>query len=241
MRKIIPMMCTLMIAMVLGACGQGDSSNSDSNEGGMEPMVEVKVTIPENIKVNEEVTFQAAVTQGKEKVQEADVKFEFWPEGTEDEEHPKIQAEHVGEGVYKVKHNFDKEGTYYLYAHTQARNMHVMPKESFKVGESEGHSHGGEKSAVAHLVTDKKWKASEESTLTAHVQKEGQPLTGAKVQFEIASEQLDKHIFIDATEGRGGEYKASYNFPSPGTYTIKTHYVKESLHGHQEDTIEVEN
>ncbi|WP_051353313.1 FixH family protein [Thalassobacillus devorans] len=135
MKKTLIYLGLFITAIVLSACG-GDQSGNAEEEKGMEPMLDTKVTIPEDIQPNEEVTFQAKVTQGEEAVEDADyVKFEFWAEGASDEEHEKVEAEHKGKGVYEVSYTFEEEGAYYLFAHTQARDMHVMPKKKFPVGD----------------------------------------------------------------------------------------------------------
>ena len=38
--------------------------------------------------------------------------------------------------MYKrqAEYTFDHDGVYYMYAHTTARGMHVMPKQQFIVG-----------------------------------------------------------------------------------------------------------
>ncbi|MFG6117074.1 FixH family protein [Halobacillus sp. MO56] len=136
MKKTLIYLGLFITAIVLSACG-GDQSGS-AEEDGMEPMLATKVVMPEDIQPNEEVTFQAKVTQGEETVEDADyVKFEFWAEGASDEDHEKVEAEHKGDGVYEVSYTFEEEGAYYLFAHTQARDMHVMPKKKFPVGDVE--------------------------------------------------------------------------------------------------------
>ncbi|WP_176791320.1 FixH family protein [Thalassobacillus cyri] len=137
MKKQLLFLGLFITAIVLSACG-GDQSGNAEEEDGMEPMLATKVVMPEDIQPNEEVTFQAKVTQGEEAVEDADyVKFEFWAEGASEEDHEKIEAEHKGDGVYEVSYTFEEEGAYYLFAHTQARDMHVMPKKKFPVGDVE--------------------------------------------------------------------------------------------------------
>jgi len=45
-----------------------------------------------------------------------------------------IDGEFTEDGVYTAEYTFDHDGVYYMYAHTTARGMHVMPKQQFIVG-----------------------------------------------------------------------------------------------------------
>ena len=38
------------------------------------------------------------------------------------------------DGVYEAKYTFDHDGVYYMFAHTTARGLHVMPKQELTVG-----------------------------------------------------------------------------------------------------------
>lgn len=107
---------------------------------GEEPMdepifVDVELTVtPEKGEVNEPVVFEAKVTYGDEVVEDADeVIFEVWR--AHDEDHEKIEVEHAENGIYRLEKTFDREGTYYVYSHVTARDMHVMPRKEFVIGE----------------------------------------------------------------------------------------------------------
>ncbi|WP_156509930.1 hypothetical protein [Rossellomorea aquimaris] len=60
----------------------------------------------------------------------------------------------MGNGIYTIKKTFKEEGIYYVQTHVTARDMHVMPKKQFVVGEvsaeemkadeSEGEDHHSE-------------------------------------------------------------------------------------------------
>ncbi|GGD01593.1 hypothetical protein GCM10007216_35380 [Thalassobacillus devorans] len=245
MRRPLFLLGFFITAIVLTACGGDQSGNAEEEE--MEPMIATEVIMPEDIQPGEEATFQAKVTQGDEAVEDADyVKFEFWAEGTEDEENEKVEAEHKGEGVYEVTYTLQEEGVYFLYAHTQARDMHVMPKEQFKVGnrktgetqekaeKEEDHSddHHDSKDIKVGFDSNEEWKPNEEATLKADITQNKKPFENATVQFEIVSDKLDKHIFVDATEQKPGEYEGKYTFPATGNYELIIHYVKEDTHDH---------
>ena len=76
MKKLL---ITLFIAMLaLAGCNTKSDEKAKKDKMPEEVKVEVK-TNPETIKPNEKVEVQAIVTQGKEKVTDADdVKFEIW-------------------------------------------------------------------------------------------------------------------------------------------------------------------
>ncbi len=97
-------------------------------------MIDVVLTVkPETGQVNEPITFEAKVTQGKENVEDAkEVKFEIWR--AHDENHEKIEIEHAENGIYRLEKTFEQEGTYYIISHVTARDMHNMPKEEFIIG-----------------------------------------------------------------------------------------------------------
>lgn len=96
--------------------------------------VEVNITTDENLKVNEEILLQAHVTKGDKNIKDADeVKFEVWESGMRDHGEM-LTAEHSKDGIYEATYTFDHDGVYYMFAHTTAKGMHVMPKKKFIVG-----------------------------------------------------------------------------------------------------------
>ncbi|WP_404431410.1 FixH family protein [Sutcliffiella horikoshii] len=99
-------------------------------------IVEVEITLPEKVKEEEKVAVRTLVTQGEEKVEDAkEVQIEIWnvEEGKENSE--LLDAEHVGDGVYEVKHSFEEKGVYRVQSHVTARDMHVMPTKQLVVGD----------------------------------------------------------------------------------------------------------
>src|SRR5690606_22002734 len=76
----------------------------------------------------------AHVTQNNENVDDAEsVKFEVWESGYRDNGQM-IDGKLDGDGVYKAEITFDHDGVYYMFAHTTARGLHVMPKQQLIVG-----------------------------------------------------------------------------------------------------------
>lgn len=99
-------------------------------------IVEVKMELPENVKEEAEVVVKTLVTQGEEKVEDAkEVQIEIWNVKKGKENSVLLDAEHVGDGVYEVKHSFDGKGVFRVQSHVTARDMHVMPTKQLVVGD----------------------------------------------------------------------------------------------------------
>jgi hypothetical protein len=124
-RKVnILLVCVLFL---LVSCSKENDAVEDIPE-----LLEVTVNIPEVIQANQVVVIEAAVTQGQEKVEDADdVKFEVKKAGQDTSE--EIMAEHQGDGIYAITKTFQEAGTYSVTAHVTARSMHNMPTKEFEV------------------------------------------------------------------------------------------------------------
>lgn len=132
MKKII---LAALLALTLAACSDEADTPIDTNEG-VQEIVEVTVDIltPEQVDANVPVKLEAKLTQGDEIVNDAeDVTFEVWQSGLRDEG-TMIDGEFIGDGVFTAETIFAEEGVYYMFAHTNARGMHVMPKQQITVG-----------------------------------------------------------------------------------------------------------
>lgn len=132
------MIALLAVPMLLVGCNSDDKEPKvDTND---EPVdvsaleVNVEILTPDEVKVGEPVELAAHVTQNNEDVEDADsVEFEVWESGLR-EQGSMIKAEHAGDGVYKAEFTFNHDGVYYMYAHTTARGLHVMPKKQIIAG-----------------------------------------------------------------------------------------------------------
>ena len=126
---------TLAMAAVLAVgCGAEDDAVDTLSSGEVPVEIIVEVLTPEKLNVGEATTLEVKVTQGGEVVNDADsVDFEVWESGLRDEG-TMIDGEFTEDGVYTAEYTFDHDGVYYMYAHTTARGMHVMPKQQFIVG-----------------------------------------------------------------------------------------------------------
>ena len=126
---------TLAMAAVLAVgCGAEDDTVDTLESGEVPVEVIVEVLTPEKLNAGEATTLEVKVTQGDEAVNDADsVDFEVWESGLR-EEGAMLDGELTEDGVYTAEYTFDHDGVYYMYAHTTARGMHVMPKQQFIVG-----------------------------------------------------------------------------------------------------------
>lgn len=62
-----------------------------------------------------------------------EVTFEIW-KANEKEKAFLIDAPHDKNGIYKAGTSFITDGVYFIQTHVTARDMHVMPKQQFTVG-----------------------------------------------------------------------------------------------------------
>ena len=134
MKKVI-ISLALLVALTLVGCGEKkeEKETSTSQQGTLEEVF-VEIQTPEDLPVGEEVILSAKVTQSEEAVNDADkVEFEVWESGLRNEGEM-LDGELTEDGTYVADYVFDHDGVYYMFAHTTARGMHVMPKQELIVG-----------------------------------------------------------------------------------------------------------
>ena len=116
----------LFFGLLVG-CSQNHEEKSNIASETPEP-VEVVLEVPETAAVGKIILLQAQVTQGEEKVSDAEeVVFEVWKDG-DDENSILIDYEEEENGTYWAETVFESEGKYVVQVHVTARRMHVMPK-----------------------------------------------------------------------------------------------------------------
>ncbi|MGE8203595.1 FixH family protein [Heyndrickxia sp. NPDC080065] len=130
MKKLYISIIMLFSLFFITAC---TANTNQSNEKNTKP-VEVHIQLPEKITPHQESVLKVHVTQGKENVDDADdIEFEIW-KANDRNNSELIKANHEKDGIYNVKKTFSKDGIYYIQTHVTARDMHVMPKKLFVVG-----------------------------------------------------------------------------------------------------------
>ncbi|MBB3906392.1 FixH family protein [Anoxybacteroides rupiense] len=237
MKVYIRLMLAMMVVLLISACGQTKDQSAD------EPAIlDVKIDVKSPIELQKKTEIACIVTYGKEKVNDADeVKFEIWKQGND--QHEMISAKSKGNGKYAIEKTFTEAGTYSVVAHVTARNMHNMPKTDVIVGDNAGsaseheesgsdHSHHDDAAGVAVTLHPQMFTVNKEEPIVADIAYNGQPLTAAKVRFEIWKDQM-KHEFIDANEQGSGKYQAKTVFKEKGTFSVKVHVETNELHEHQ--------
>lgn len=119
------------VPALLVGCGEKEESITPAQEEFQLPNVDILT--PKEVSVNEKIELAAHVTQGLENVDDADVQFEVWESGKRDESQMLAGVLDQG-GVYKADVIFDHDGVYFMYAHTTANAVHVMPKQQIIAG-----------------------------------------------------------------------------------------------------------
>nr|WP_106780936.1 FixH family protein [Lysinibacillus timonensis] len=123
------------LPLLLIGCSSGEQAAQTTDVVDVAALeVKVEILTPEQVAVNETVELAAHVVQNNVNVEDADsVKFEVWESGFRDQGQM-IDGKHDGGGIYSAEITFDHDGVYYMYAHTNARGLHVMPKQQLIVG-----------------------------------------------------------------------------------------------------------
>lgn len=128
--KHIKYLSMLGLLLFLAACTAESSRVSEVPE-----IVEADILLPAEMNPDEDYQLQVRVSQGGEPVTDADeVLFELWND-SEGGESTRIEAIHIGEGMYQIDQTFNATGVYTIQTHITARALHIMPKRQFRVGD----------------------------------------------------------------------------------------------------------
>ncbi|KMY55373.1 hypothetical protein AC623_16695 [Bacillus sp. FJAT-27231] len=260
MRKLLWTILLAFAMTALAACTSGTNKETEKPKETQKVPQPLKAVleVPEKAAVKEEINMKVTVSQGDEKVADADkVAFEVWEDGKK-EESKMIKAKNNEDGTYEAKTAFDHDGLFTVQVHVDARALHTMPLKPVTVGEGaavpeggEHHEHGeqaehhhhGDHSAdfSMHFIKPENVKANTAAPLTVHLQLKEAPLENAQVRYEIwNNSHPDKHDWVDVKENKPGEYSGSYTFADAGTFIVKVHVEnKEGLHEHEEHQLEV--
>ncbi|MGZ9584167.1 FixH family protein [Paenibacillus marinisediminis] len=117
--------------MLLAGCSNEHEGHDMGSSMNSLAMINVELSTPEQVSVNESATFTAYVTQDSKAVENADkVEFEWWIEGGE---HHKLEVKHKESGKYEWSNKFDQAGKYTIISHVTVGAMHSMPSKTFEV------------------------------------------------------------------------------------------------------------
>ncbi|MCG7335663.1 FixH family protein [Sporosarcina sp. ACRSM] len=249
MKKLFGSVWLVVVLGILVACAEDAPTNDAADD--MPVPIAVDLTVTEEAEVNAPVKMAAVVTQGDDKVEDADeVEFEVWEEGKKDDS-VRIEATDEKEGLYTAETSFAYDGRFHIQVHVTARGMHSMPVKEVIVGDGghyeehaeEGHEHGhGHADGFSmHFVQPENVAGNEATDLVVHLELDEKPLEQARVRYEIWSEaDADQRAWVEAEETKAGEYAAAHTFTEPGAYQVQIHVEDEhDLHEHETYTIEV--
>lgn len=246
MNKKIGIALLVGILGLLGACNQEESE--PITEAPEIFQLEADLTATETAEVGGTVAMKTIVTQGEEKIDDADeVVYEIWEEGKK-AEGEMIDSINEGEGVYTAETSFDHDGLFHIQVHVTANAQHTMPLVEVTVGDGGNYeeadveeNHHAEGFSM-HFMKPEDIKTSEETDFVVHVQLDKDALEGANVRYEIWDESSEAaHDWVDTSETTAGEYAATHVFEEAGTYTVQIHVENvDGLHEHEEHEIEVQ-
>ncbi|NYF25315.1 FixH family protein [Sporosarcina sp. JAI121] len=237
----------ILVLTMLAACGKEQPAKE--NIGEVPLPLDVELTVPEQVEVGGKVEMAAVVTQGEEKIEDADeVEFEIWEEGKKDDS-IKVASINEKDGLYTAETTFDHDGLFHIQVHVTARSLHTMPKKEVTVGEGGNYEEAVEEEQEhAHadgfsmdFLKPENAEAGESLELVVKLKVDGQSFEKAQVRYEIWNVSTpDKHDWIDAEELAAGEYTAPYTFAQAESYNIQIHVKDDKdLHEHEEYTVEV--
>ena len=124
------LLALVAVPALLVGCGEKEAPVAQSEEP---QMVDVTILTPKEVAVDEKIELAAHVVQGVENIDDATVQFEVWESGKR-EEAQMMDGVLDKEGVYKADIIFYHDGVYFMYAHTTANSLHVMPKQQISAG-----------------------------------------------------------------------------------------------------------
>lgn len=249
MRKLKVLFSFILLIGMLVACSDNEDENVEEDLGEDLPTLDVDFKVPETADVGETINLEAFVTYDDKPEKNAEVVFEIWEVGKEDDSEM-LDGENEGDGNYTLDYTFDEEVAYEMYAHTDAEGLHTMPKKQIVIGDAEAPEEDAEDTHAGfhtegfdmHFNEPENVNKDENTTLETHIMLNDDPLENLNVRYEIVLENdEDNTEWIDAEEDSAGEYSATYAFPEEGTYDVTVHVEdEEDLHEHSEYEITVE-
>ncbi|NLR44679.1 FixH family protein [Priestia megaterium] len=124
MKKLSMLLIILVIAVV--GCSKGNEQKSQEVKGAIQ--------VPQTIHANKTVSIEVLVTQGDQKIENADaVQIQVEKEGYINQE--MIDAKHEGNGIYSTDYTFKEDGDYTITAHVTIKGDMKMFTKKVTVGE----------------------------------------------------------------------------------------------------------
>lgn len=133
-RKMVFLLSVVTI-LGLGGCSSGSHGQSHVNSADLS-MVAIKVELhwnPDEVSINQKVTFEAVVTQDDQPVDDAkEVKFEIVNKADATQK-LELNGKSAGNGLYEAEGVLELEGLYTVTSHVTARTQHSMPSKELTV------------------------------------------------------------------------------------------------------------
>ncbi|KOS71637.1 hypothetical protein AEA09_01210 [Lysinibacillus contaminans] len=126
------LLALVAVPALLVGCGEKEEPVASSQDEELQ-IPEVEILTPKEVTVNEKIELVAHVIQGEKNIDDASIEFEVWESGKRDEGQM-LEGVLDKEGVYKADVTFEHDGVYFMYAHTTANSIHVMPKQQITAG-----------------------------------------------------------------------------------------------------------
>lgn len=125
----------IVFAAAVSGCSGNTGADGQMNAANMS-MEPIKVELrwaPQQISVNQVVTFEAVVTQAGKPVDDAkEVVFEIINKHDKSQNY-KFTGTSSGDGVYKAEGAIEEEGEFTVTSHVSARTQHSMPSKELLV------------------------------------------------------------------------------------------------------------
>lgn len=129
------LICILM-GITLAGCSGDNEGMEHMHASADSSMVPIKVNLswsPEEVAVNDKVSFKAVVTQDGKPVNDAkEVLFEI-ADTSGDSKSMKLKGKGEGDGAYVGETTFEQAGKYSVTSHVTARTQHSMPTKELVV------------------------------------------------------------------------------------------------------------
>ncbi len=244
---------TVFIALLVTGCGQNDEAapNKTSTEETAVVPISVDLSVPEKGAADEQIPLKAVVTQGEQKVEDAnEVVYEIWEDGKQ-EESWKVESKMTDAGIYEAEAKFDHDGKYHVQVHVTARDMHTMPMKEITIGEGAsaeqaaghhgGHDHHATEGFAMHFADPENVAAGKPAAMAVHLQQDNEPLTHARVRLEIVlNDMKDNAQWVKLEEKKPGEYSGDITLDEAGTASVTVHVENdEGLHEHETHEVTV--
>lgn len=242
---------TALIALLASGCGQNDAETKASGEEVEIVPISVDLTVPETGTAGEAIQLAAVVTQGEEKVTDAnEVEYEIWEDGKK-EDSWMVKSDQKTDGIYEAETKFEHDGVYHVQVHVTARDMHTMPMKEITIGtgssdevkaeSDENHDHHSAEGFSMHFMKPEVVKVNEAAKMIVHLQQDDHPLEKARVRLEVVvNDKKDEAEWVDLTEEKAGEYQGELTFDTAGTASVTVHVENESgLHEHETHEITI--